>query len=370
MVDEMDLAGQALEVAPWRPEAYERARAVLRGAMAESGPLPEAAPAPAVAPLRGSGFARARSHRRQTWGTRGKVGIGAGIGAVAAAVAAVLVVTSAPRPAAPAAAPGAGSASRPAAVQPELVSLAAFIMAGSGSLPGNATLIIRTQTEGGIPPQVSYNLYTDGGAYYGGGDKQSLMEAIARHQDMADGSSAREVAAARYAATGDLATARKLMNNALRNNDYYDSLAERKLIWAKGAAARDALYKAKGDKHLPVMPAGKVLREDIDNEIWLSSYDALAEGAGSPQVRAGVLRLLSTLPEVTVADSRTGGKPTLTLTAGPALFGGSGEDVLTVSATTGMPVKEMSPARGNVPSSVEAFQVLRLKLADIKAGKF
>jgi hypothetical protein len=367
MVDEMDLAGQALEVAAWRPEAYERARAVLRGTMAES--VPGAAPVPPavpVAPVRGSGFSRTRSHRRQTWGTRGKVGIGAGIGAVAAAVAAVLVVTSAPQPAAP----GAGPASRPAAVQSELVSLAAFIMAGSGSLPGNATLIIRTQTEGGIPPQVSYNLYTDGGAYYGGGDKQSLMEAIARHQDMADGSSAREVAAARYAATGDLATARKLMNNALRNNDYYDSLAERKLIWAKGAAARDALYKAKGAKHLPVMPVGKVLREDIDNEIWLSSYDALAEGAGSPQVRAGVLRLLSTMPEVTVADSRTGGKPTLTLTAGPALFGGSGEEVLTVSARTGMPVKDVSPAYGNVPSSVQAFQVLRLKLADIKAGKF
>jgi hypothetical protein len=30
----------------------------------------------------------------------------------------------------------------------------------------------------------------------------------------------------------------------------------------------------------------------------------------------------------------------------------------------------VSPAQGNVPSSVQAFQVLRLKLADIKAGKF
>ena len=58
-VDEMDLASQALDVAPWRPEAYERARARLRGAMAESGPRPEAAPVPAVAPLRGRGFSRA-----------------------------------------------------------------------------------------------------------------------------------------------------------------------------------------------------------------------------------------------------------------------------------------------------------------------
>ena len=37
-MDEMDLASRALEAAPWRPEAYERARAMLRGAMAESGP--------------------------------------------------------------------------------------------------------------------------------------------------------------------------------------------------------------------------------------------------------------------------------------------------------------------------------------------
>ena len=34
-MDEMDLARQSLDVTPWRPEAYERARTVLRGAMAE-----------------------------------------------------------------------------------------------------------------------------------------------------------------------------------------------------------------------------------------------------------------------------------------------------------------------------------------------
>ena len=33
----MDLARQALDVTPWRPEEYERARAVLRRVMAESG---------------------------------------------------------------------------------------------------------------------------------------------------------------------------------------------------------------------------------------------------------------------------------------------------------------------------------------------
>ena len=79
-VDEMDLASQALDVTPWRPESYERARTVLRGAMAEAGTLQESAPMPEVVPVRGRGFSRAGSRRRGTLGTRGKVGIGAVVG--------------------------------------------------------------------------------------------------------------------------------------------------------------------------------------------------------------------------------------------------------------------------------------------------
>jgi hypothetical protein len=45
-------------------------------------------------------------------------------------------------------------------------------------------------------------------------------------------------------------------------------------------------------------------------------------GRGDPEIREGVLRLLSTIPQVTVANSTTGGQPTLTITAGLAPFGG------------------------------------------------
>jgi hypothetical protein len=355
-VDEMDLVSQSLEVTPLRPEAYGRARTMLGAAMAESGPVPQGAP------LR---------NRRRGLGTWGKAGIGAGIAAVAAA-AAVLVATSVPQHATPAPrhAAAAGPASGTPAVQSKLVSLAAHIEATSGSLPGNASLIIRTQVEGTIPAQVSYNLYTDSGAYYGGGNKQSLMEAVAQHQNMAGGADAREVAAARYAVTGNLATAREQMNNALHNNDYYLPLAQRQEIWAKGAAARAALEKAKGMKMPLTMPTGKTLQEDIDNSIWNNSMDALSAGAGNPQVREGVLRLLSTIPEVTVANSTTGGVATLTLTAGPALFGGGAEQLLTINAQTGMPIRSVFPAEGGVPSSVQTFQVSRVTMADIEAGKF
>jgi hypothetical protein len=368
-VDEMDLVSQALEVAPWRPEEYERAQTMLRGVMAESALRPEAAP------VRGRGFSRAGNSRRVTLGTRAKVGVGAGIAAVAAGVAVMLAATATPRPAAPA-----GSASRPPAVgarvNPKLMSLAAFVMASSGRLPGNASLIIRTQPTPAGPAEITYNLYTDGGAYYavdakGPGAryaaeaKKALTAAVA-HGDNGAYGGIREVAAARYAATGDLATAREQMNNALRNNDYYDSLAQRKAIWAKGATARKKLEQEKGIKVPLTMPTGKRLQEDIDSTIWDQSTDALSLGAGSPKVRAGVLRLLSTVPEVTVANSTTGGRPTLTLTA---LFTGAGSEVLTINAKTGMPISYASKIPGIKPV-VDTFRVSRVTMADVRAGKF
>ena len=305
---------------------------------------------------------RARQrHRRRTLA---KAGIGAGIGAVAAGVAVALAATSTPPPAAPAV-----SASHAPAVTSPLVTLAARITASSGPLPGNATLIIRTQFEGGIPPQVSYNLYADSGAFYGGGDKKSLMEAVARHENMADGIDAREVAAARAAATGDLAAARVQMINA-SPNDLGLGLppAARKKIWDKARAQANEILREKGAKvRLPANPpTGKALQGYEDNYLWNNSVNALSSGAGDPKVRAGVLRLLSTISAVTVTKSAT----VLTLTAGPEVFAGSGEQVLTVSATTGMPVKSVFPAEGNVPSDVQTFQVDRVTMAGIEAGKF
>ena len=145
--------------------------------------------------------------------------------------------------------------------------------------------------------QVLYALYTDGGQLYLGDDKTSLMTAVADHANLADGTNAREIAAADYAATGDLGTAVKQMVNALPN-DFYDSLAERKAIWAKGAAARAKLEKEKGMKVAMTMPTGKALQDDINNSLWTASTIALSWGAGNPQIREGVLRLLSTIPEV------------------------------------------------------------------------
>ena len=347
MVDEMDLVSQLKEAAPLRPEAYEQARATLRAAMAETGP--EVASVP--------GLSRARS-RRRAMGTRGKIGIGAGIGAVAAAAAAItLVATSTPQPAAPAAS---GSQSTPASSP--LISLAAYIQANEGPLAGNATLLITHKSSG----EVVWELITDGGADYPGDSKATVLEAIAQHADVSGGMNAGDVKAALFAAKGNLTAAREEMATVGPGDGWlFLTGAAQKAAWEKGAAQAEQILKEKGVKTPLKMPTGKALQAIIDNRIWDNSVQALTAGAGNPEVRAGVLRLLSTISAVTVADSTTGGVPTLTITAGPEVLGGSGEQVVTVNAKTGMPME--SVAKGGPTTSVYTYTVKRVTL---EAGKF
>ena len=44
--------------------------------------------------------------------------------------------------------------------------------------------------------------------------------------------------------------------------------------------------------------------------------------------------------------------------------------MLTVNAKTGMPVKSVMHGYGNVASSVDAYRVIRVTLAEINAGRF
>jgi hypothetical protein len=368
-VDEMDLVRKALDVTPWRPEAYERAQATLRGAMAESGPVLEAAPA--LAPVRG--IARGRNRRRGALGTKGKIGIGAAVTAVtavAAAAAVVLATSSAPQPAAPAA----GSVPRAPVVTSKLVTLAALIKANAGAQPGNASLVISKQVNGGKVMQVLYALYTDNGDMYTGDNKQTLVAAVASHSNLADGTNSAELAAARYAASGNLAAARVKMVDALPNCYALNlsGAAQKKAqdaCWAAGAAQRNEILKEKGVKAPLKQPTGQALQDQISNTLWTASTIALSWGGASPQIREGVLRLLSTIPQVTVANSVTDGQASLTITAGPALFDGSSDQVLTVSAKTGMPISSVESG-GGLATAVETDQASRVTLAAVQAGKF
>src|SRR5512138_2782824 len=98
MTDELDLIGELNGAEPLRPEAYQRARAVLRAAMAEPGTVRVLGATSTegmtmeTTTVQDKGFAPAARRRRKI-GMAGRLAIGAGVG-VAAAAAVVLVVTS------------------------------------------------------------------------------------------------------------------------------------------------------------------------------------------------------------------------------------------------------------------------------------
>ena len=209
------------------------------------------------------------------------------------------------------------------------MTLAARISAGDASPPGNASLEIVKEIISGKLRYVYYGLYTDSGKLYSGDGKPTLLAAIAQHSNQATIYDAQVAAAARDAATGDLATARMRMIHATRS----------------------------------------VTPEQFSNILWTNATYALNWAGGDPEMRAGVLRLLSTISAVTVAHSTTGGQPTLTIKAGPGVFGAvGGDEVLIISATTGLPVR--SESNPGPSSGVDDYQVSRVTLANIKAGRF
>lgn len=348
-MDEMDLVSRLKEVPPLRPEAYEQARTMLGAAMVES-----------KASVRDQRSSWVRNLRV---GVLGKVGIGV-IGAAAVAVAAVAVVPA--------------DSSPPSSVAPvvdsELVTLASNVKASSASLPGDASLVIRTQARPSGAPYVTFNLYTDSGEIYVTDTRDQLPEAVNHNDNLADAWNSGVLAAASFAATGDLTQAREQMVNASDNPWGLGlSPAEAQQVWDESEAERVRILQEKGVANPTPRPrpTGTALENGINNTLWTNTLGALATGAANPQVRAGVLRLISTIPDVTVTTSTTSGQPSLILTAGPALFSGHGDHVLTINADTGLPItSEFRPVAGQGPASLETFQSSRVTVADVKAGTF
>jgi hypothetical protein len=305
---------------------------------------------------------RARQARRRDRIARG--GIGAGVVAVAA-VAAVGVASVVPTtPAVTARASGAHpadtgastSSAGSAGTQPLLVKLAADLAAAPRPA-GDATLVER---ETAAPGQASINvwdLYTDDGRYFFSRTEAGLPAQVKENNNQGDGQFGREVAAATYAATGDLDT------------------AVLKMAWPY--ATRVPAWLSAQVKN---MSAGGT---QIDNYVWENCEDALVAGSGNPQVRAGVLRLVSVLPGIAVTHGTVDGQPTLTLTAGAAELGHTGidkanpkadtgpadQEAITINAGTGIPLEIASGPAGKVTGTV-TYAVTRVNLSGIAAGKF
>lgn len=269
--------------------------------------------------------------------------------------------------------PASGNTNTETTANGTLMSLAASVTASS-ALPGNASLVITDQTIGGTRHAPEYFIYADNGSIYSAQAHSGLPAAVADQDTYRDAALADEVNVARHAATGSLSAAQVKMVDDM-GGSYLGlgrSPAQRQKLWAASEAARARDYEAKGATPPPDTgpPAGQALADKVGNLIWNGSLEALATGGGNPEVKAGVLRLLATVPGVTVTKSVTGGQATLTLTAGPEVFAGMGSQVLTVDAMTGSPVKLFTPAGNGAPSSAETYQVSRVTLADVAKGKF
>lgn len=374
MTDELDLVGALGSAEPLRPEAYQRARMVLRAAMADPGTVrllgavsAEDTTMEATSTMETT--TTTREQRRRRIGIAGRMGIGAGVGvAAAAAVVAVVLNSSATGGTeaskdSPAATSSSTTVDRSAERAP-LMTLAGSIKTLTPSA-GDAWLVKATQVHGTKTMQVVYTLYTDGHAIYTGNSVKDIKRAIVRHQDqMTEGGYAPLLEAAVAAADSSPADGRTQMLKAAKDPLVGLDPAAQKAVWDKQQADAQVIIKQKGGNAKPKPYTPQAVQRHFDNALWTYSTEALSAGDGNTQVRAGVLRLLSTIAAVSVKDSTTHGKATLTITAGPEVFGGEVSEVLTIDATTGMLVKNVSTVPG-LPRSFTTYESSRVTTADL-----
>lgn len=303
---------------------------------------------------------RARKRRQRNLTVRGAASAGAAV-VVAGGLFTALHGTGGTAPTGTAAvkAPGAST----------LMTLAANVTAGSDSQPGDASFVVTTPSLGGTTMGITYEVYTDSGDIYWAASRSDLSAAIANHQTVGNSDVTAAVAAAKYAAKGDLTTARgkmaAIVGPAEQQGDYQGEWQKswiKSLITDKGKFAEKLKENPGIEKNTS---AGKSTQEVAGDAIWTSSMDALTAGGGNPEVRAGVLRLLATVPEIKVTNSTTGGEATLTLTASSALFGGGPAEVLTIDAKTGSPVKFSASAGGGMQAAVATFKVTRVSAGSL-----
>ncbi len=227
--------------------------------------------------------------------------------------------------------------------------------------PGNATLVQRTTHTGGQNVTV-YDLYGDNGTYYFSQNESGLAGQVSGDHNQGAGLFGREVAAAKEAAAGNVQQGALDMANAPdpTSSHRITSTTETSLTPAEKAAAK---LKAK----LTGVPAGS--GSLFDNWAWEDSQDAIIAGAGDPQVRAGVLKILAMLPGVTVTRGSSGGQPTLVLTGGADEVGAGYQEQLTINADTGMPIGFVGGSPNGAPATQVDYQVARVTLSSVAAGQ-
>ncbi|HEY1479211.1 MAG TPA: hypothetical protein VGF46_04245 [Gaiellales bacterium] len=232
---------------------------------------------------------------------------------------------------------------------------------------GDATLVEHTNTLADGTSFTGADLYADDGDYFYAETRAGLPAVVAADQPVdVEGSIARELAAAIAAVDGPLAESRSNMAiapldpAALKQSAAAVAAQQQTLVQL---ARAKAAVKAKGGSWADEQQTPE---QKENGDIWSSSLDALIAGSGNPEVRAGVLRLLSTIPTVTVEHTVTDGRPTLQLTA--HVFPQQYEEQLVIDADTGTPIQFIGTDPGQKPGVVVDYTVSRVTLAEIAKG--
>jgi hypothetical protein len=306
-----------------------RARAALMNHM-EASQAP--APSPAPRPVR-------RAERR--WLRPSRVLAMAAVGAVGALGVITLVGTGDKGPL--------GVSSADAA---PLVKLADEV-SKTTALPGDATLIERHHTfPGNGAPIDGFDLYLDDGTYYYADTRAGLPDAIRQWDPTQTDFVKRAIAVA-------------LDVPELAPEVAIERMADAEL--APGVSA-DAPPVAAGENRAKGQVKSTATPQQIlENHAWTNSLDTMIAGGSRPDVRAGVLELLSNIPSVSVEETELNGRPALELTS--RSFSGGYTEQLTIDADSGIPLRFVGAQEGAAaPSVVITYTVTRVSASEIAKG--
>ena len=223
---------------------------------------------------------------------------------------------------------------------------------------GDATLVIRQQINQTTTESIA-ELFADDGKFYATPTAAELPKAISANETL-EGSDAevRDIAAAKSALGGPIAVARREMSIANLQPGITPKAVE------PGGAD---LAKREKARHTPGYSPPSAL-DNENHEIWNNSMDALVAGAGDPQVRAGVLALLATIPQITITQSNLEGQTTMVIDyANPREHPNEADyhEQLIISSSTGVPAEFLGGHPGQAPDAIVHYKISRVTLSRI-----
>jgi hypothetical protein len=232
---------------------------------------------------------------------------------------------------------------------------------------GNATLVLRRQVYPNSPEIDGADLYADNGNYYYSPAPAGLAAAI-KEQDAEGGSTESQQS---YIAAAEAALSEPIGQALQQMADVGTDPNAKQVTPAAGSTAMTAQERQKQEQ-IAAQDKQENLRAVMSpNEgmIWDNGMDALLSGAGNPQVRAGVLKLYATIPQISTSTGTLNGQQTLDVTAS-LLSSNSGlyQEQLVLNANTGVPLEMIGGNQGQTPTVTVYYTVTRTTLDAVENG--